>query len=54
MAQNADRERDPPVDVVPWRLDRLFRAFMDHAPAIAFLKDDAWRYVYVNAAFEAA
>ncbi len=52
MAQNADRERDPPVDVVPRRLDRLFRAFMDHAPAIAFLKDDAGRYVYVNTTFE--
>ncbi|MEW6544751.1 MAG: PAS domain-containing protein [Nitrospirota bacterium] len=25
-----------------------FRAFMDHGPAVAFLKDEAGRYVYVN------
>ncbi|HZP90704.1 MAG TPA: PAS domain-containing protein [Actinomycetota bacterium] len=47
-----DRQRDPPVDVVPWQLDELFRAFMDHAPAIALVKDEAGRYVYVNATFE--
>lgn len=29
-----------------------FRAFMDHSPAVAFLKDEAGRYVYVNQPWE--
>ncbi|MBI4516535.1 MAG: PAS domain-containing protein [Deltaproteobacteria bacterium] len=29
-----------------------FQAFMDHSPAVAFIKDDAGRYVYVSSAFE--
>ncbi len=31
-----------------------FRAFMAHSPAIAFIKDEAGRYEYANAAFERA
>jgi two-component system, sensor histidine kinase and response regulator len=29
-----------------------FKAFMDHSPAIAFIKDDQGRYLYVNRPFE--
>ena len=29
-----------------------FRAFMDHSPAVAFLKDEAGRYVYINQPLE--
>lgn len=29
-----------------------FRAFMDHTPAVAFLKDEQSRYIYVNAGLE--
>ena len=29
-----------------------FKAFMDHSPAIAFIKDDGGRYVYVNKTWE--
>lgn len=29
-----------------------FRAFMDNSPALAFMKDDAGRYLYANHAFE--
>ncbi|MEQ1858950.1 MAG: PAS domain S-box protein [Chthoniobacteraceae bacterium] len=29
-----------------------FKAFMEHSPTIAFIKDDAGRYVYVNTPFE--
>ncbi|MBP7569735.1 MAG: PAS domain S-box protein [Acidobacteria bacterium] len=32
--------------------DARFRAFMAHSPAIAFIKDEAGRYEYANAAFE--
>jgi diguanylate cyclase (GGDEF)-like protein/PAS domain S-box-containing protein len=32
--------------------DTRFTAFMDHSPAIAVLKDDQGRYVYMNSAFE--
>ena len=52
MADHTERLRDSQVEVGPRRLDELFRAFMDHVPAIAFLKDEAGRYVYVNARFE--
>ncbi|MBE9169230.1 PAS domain-containing protein [Pleurocapsales cyanobacterium LEGE 06147] len=31
---------------------RLFQKFMDNSPATAFIKDEAGRYVYVNAALE--
>jgi two-component system cell cycle sensor histidine kinase/response regulator CckA len=34
--------------------ERNFRLFMDHSPAIAFLKDEAGRYAFVNRAFEEA
>jgi PAS domain S-box-containing protein len=30
----------------------LFQSFMDNSPAVAFMKDDAGRYVYVNGVFE--
>ena len=29
-----------------------FHAFMDNSPAVAFMKDEAGRYVYINATFE--
>jgi PAS domain S-box-containing protein len=29
-----------------------FRAFMDHSPAVAWIKDEAGRYVYLSRAFE--
>ena len=32
--------------------EERFRAFMDHTPAIAFVKDESGRCVYANAAFE--
>ncbi|HVS36853.1 MAG TPA: PAS domain-containing protein [Gemmataceae bacterium] len=32
--------------------EERFQAFMDHSPAVAFMKDEAGRYVYVNRAFE--
>ena len=32
--------------------EERFRAFMNHSPAIAFVKDQAGRYLYANAAFE--
>jgi PAS domain S-box-containing protein len=32
--------------------EERFNAFMDNSPAIAFLKDEAGRYVYVNRPFE--
>ena len=31
--------------------ERRFRTFMDHAPAVAWIKDAALRYTYVNQAF---
>lgn len=34
--------------------ERRFRAFMDHSPAVAFLKDEAGRYLYVNKVCETA
>jgi PAS domain S-box-containing protein len=30
----------------------LFQNFMDHSPAVAFMKDEAGRYLYVNGVFE--
>jgi len=35
-----------------WESEVRFQAFMSHSPAIAFIKDDAGRYVYVNERFE--
>jgi len=32
--------------------EERFRMFMDHSPAVAFIKDAEGRYVYVNAPFE--
>lgn len=32
--------------------EERFKAFMDHSPAIAFIKDDKGRYIYVNRPFE--
>jgi PAS domain S-box-containing protein len=32
--------------------EERFRAFMDHIPAVAFIKDELGRMVYVNAGFE--
>ncbi len=32
--------------------EERFKVFMDNAPALAFIKDDAGRYVYVNKTFE--
>ncbi len=32
--------------------EERFKAFMEHSPTIAFIKDDAGRYVYVNKPFE--
>jgi diguanylate cyclase (GGDEF)-like protein/PAS domain S-box-containing protein len=32
--------------------ERRFQVFMEHSPAVAFLKDGAGRYVYVNQQFE--
>jgi diguanylate cyclase (GGDEF)-like protein/PAS domain S-box-containing protein len=34
--------------------EERFKAFMDNTPAIAWMKDDRGRYVYVNAHFETA
>ncbi|MFN3484991.1 MAG: diguanylate cyclase domain-containing protein, partial [Planctomycetota bacterium] len=43
------------TDEVTLRLresEERFRAFMDHSPTVAWMKDPAGRYVYVNAPFE--
>lgn len=32
--------------------EERFKAFMEHSPTIAFIKDDAGRYMYVNKPFE--
>jgi PAS domain S-box-containing protein len=32
--------------------EERFKAFMDHSPTIAFIKDDEGRYIYVNKPFE--
>jgi PAS domain-containing protein len=32
--------------------EERFKAFMDHSPAIAFIKDEQGRYIYVNRPFE--
>ncbi|HET7464861.1 MAG TPA: PAS domain S-box protein, partial [Longimicrobium sp.] len=32
--------------------EERFNAFMDHSPVVAFVKDAAGRYIYVNAGFE--
>src|SRR6185436_4487947 len=32
--------------------ERRFQSFMDNSPAIAFMKDETGRYVYLNAVFE--
>jgi len=32
--------------------EERFKAFMEHSPTIAFIKDDAGRYMYVNRPFE--
>jgi len=34
------------------RSEERFKAFMDNSPAVAFMKDDQGRYVYVNRPFE--
>ncbi|HET6409997.1 MAG TPA: PAS domain S-box protein, partial [Chthoniobacteraceae bacterium] len=44
-----DRKR---AEVALRESEERFKAFMDHSPAIAFIKDDQGRYIYVNRPFE--
>lgn len=48
-ARQAERDR---AEQALRASDARFRAFMAHSPAIAFIKDEAGRYEYANAAFE--
>lgn len=41
-----------PPDGPPWSSVDLFKAFIDHSPAMAFVKDDQGRYVYTNERYE--
>ncbi len=44
-----DRRR---VEQAPKESKSLFQSFMDNSPAVAFMKDEAGRYIYVNGVFE--
>lgn len=48
-ARQAERDR---AEQALRASEARFRAFMSHSPAIAFIKDEADRYEYANAAFE--
>ena len=48
-AEVAERQR---AEAVLRESEERFRAFMNNSPAVAFMKDEAGRYAYVNAPFE--
>ncbi len=37
---------------IPESGDPRFTAFMDHSPAVAWIKDHEFRYRYINRAYE--
>lgn len=40
------------IEQALWESEARFAAFMDHTPTLAWVKDSAGRYVYLNRAFE--
>jgi signal transduction histidine kinase len=50
LLQNQMAERKRAADAIAEREER-FRVFMEHCPAVAYLKDAEGRYVYVNRLF---
>jgi PAS domain S-box-containing protein len=51
LVEQSQRERDASENALRESQDR-FQAFMDNSPALAFMKDEQGRYVYINEPFK--
>ncbi len=52
LAEANERDEAKRLEASRRESDARFLSFMDHSPAVAFMKDDQGRYVFINRTFE--